>query len=121
VPNRNDGDPKLVGANRVRVVPGTKLAAIVGDGEHDEGFFCNYEVNPDFVPRFAGAGLRINALGGRGELRGIELTNHPFFMGTLFQPQLTSKRTGKPHPVITSYLEVIRSHCDTEAAPPGPS
>ncbi|MBV9608038.1 MAG: hypothetical protein JO187_00650, partial [Acidobacteria bacterium] len=69
-----------------------------------EGFFCNYELNAEFAPRFAVAGLRPNATSARGEVRGVELPEHPFFIATLFQPQLTSARTGKPHALIAAYL-----------------
>jgi CTP synthase (UTP-ammonia lyase) len=106
VEHRGDGDPKLVGQNKVTVLPGTRLGDVMGVGDHDEGFFCNYEVNADFVPRFA-AGLRPNALGMRGELRGVELPEHPFFIATLFQPQLTSSYTGNPHGLIVGYLRAI--------------
>lgn len=108
VPGRGANDPKLVGQNIVRVVKGPRLAEIMGEGEHEEGFFCNYEVNPEFVPRFAAAGLRINALGPGGELRGVEIPQHPFFLAMLFQPQLTSKKTGRPHPLITGYLRSVQ-------------
>jgi CTP synthase (UTP-ammonia lyase) len=109
VAHRGVDDPKLVGQNKIRVLPGTRLAECMGAGDHDEGFFCNYEVNADFVPRFAGGGLRANALGPQGELRGVEMPEHPFFVGTLFQPQLTSNHTGKAHALIVAYLRAIAS------------
>ena len=107
VTHRGPADPKLVGQNKVRVLPGTRLAECMGAGDHDEGFFCNYEVNAEFVPRFAAGGLSPNALGPEGELRGVELREHPFFVATLFQPQLTSNHTGKPHELIIAYLRAV--------------
>lgn len=89
------------------MLPDTRLAEHMGPGDHDEGFFCNYEVNAEFVPRFAEAGLRPNALGPQGELRGVELQEHPFFVATLFQPQLTSNYTGKPHALIVEYVRRV--------------
>lgn len=109
VEHRGAGDPKLVGQNKISVLPDTRLAGCMGAGDHDEGFFCNYEVNVEFVPKFTAAGLRPNALGMRGELRGVELPEHPFFIATLFQPQLTSNHTGKPHGLIVGYLRAIGS------------
>ena len=82
----------------------TRLAEIMGAGEHDEAFFCNYQADPAYIPRYVASGVCISAIGPQGELRGIELTEHPFFIATLFQPQLTSKATGKPHPLIVGYL-----------------
>jgi CTP synthase (UTP-ammonia lyase) len=106
--NRAPGKPKLSGHNKVRVIPHTRLAAFMGAGEHAEGYFCNYEANAEFMPRFEAAGLRVDALGPQGELRGIEIPGHPFFIATLFQPQLTSKWSGRPHPLIKAYLLAVQ-------------
>jgi len=107
VPDRRAQDPKLVGANLVRVLPGTRLAGLMGEGPHEEGFFCNYEVNEPFAKDFERAGLTVAALGPHDEMRAVELAGHPFFIATLFQPQLTSKATGAPHRLIQGYLVAI--------------
>lgn len=104
VPQGGSGDPKLVGQNRVNVLPGTRLAEIMGAGDHDEGFFCNYGVNEEFRLRFEAGGLRISAVGAEQEIRAMEMPGHPFYMITLFQPQLTSRVTGKAHPLIQALL-----------------
>lgn len=104
VPQSGPGDPKMVGQNRVSVLPGTRLAEIMGAGAHDEGFFCNYGVNEEFRPRFEAGGLRISALGEEGEIRAMEMPAHPVYVITLFQPQLTSRVTGKAHPLIQALL-----------------
>lgn len=109
VPSRASDEPRLVRRNNVHVLPDTRLAGWMGVGAHGEEFFCNYEPNPEFLPRFAAAGLAINALGDNGELRGVEIAAHPFFVATLFQPQLTSVATGAPHPLITAYLRAAAS------------
>lgn len=105
VPNRAPGAPKLSGENQVRAVPGTKLAAILGTAAIEERFFCNYEVNDAFRPKLEAAGMRASVVGHQGETRAIELATHPFFVATLFQPQLTSKSTGQPHPLICAFLQ----------------
>jgi CTP synthase (UTP-ammonia lyase) len=107
VPNRAPGAPKLSGENQVRAVPGTKLAAILGTAAIEERFFCNYEVNDAFRPRLEAAGMKVSAVGHQGETRAIELATHPFFVATLFQPQLTSKSSGQPHPLIRAFLKAI--------------
>lgn len=116
LPQRNPGDPKLVGQNRVTVLPGTRLAEIMGAGDHEEGFFCNYGVNEDFRTRFERAGLRISAVGPAQEIRAVELTNHPFYVASLFQPQLTSRVTGQPHPLIQAYLRAAAEMAEASAA-----
>ena len=34
----------------------------------------------------------------------------PFFVATLFQPQLTSKRTGRPHPLVIAFAHAASSY-----------
>ena len=109
LPNRAPGAPKLSGEDEVRFVPGTTLHRIFGREISPEGYFCNYEVNPLFETRLAAAGLRISARGPRDEIRAVELPGHRFYVGTLFQPQLTSEANGQPHPLICAYLEAVRA------------
>jgi CTP synthase (UTP-ammonia lyase) len=115
-PHRGPLDPKMVGLNTLRVFPGTRLAEIMGVGEHHEGFYCNYGVNEEFRKRFEASGLRISALGSEGEIRAVENLAHPFYLATLFQPQLTSVATGKPHPLLLEYLRAAARHTATARA-----
>jgi CTP synthase (UTP-ammonia lyase) len=108
VPNRAPGAPKLSGESQVRALPGTRLAGILGTAAIEERFFCNYEVNDAFRPRLEAAGMKISAIGHQGETRAVELTGHPFFIATLFQPQLTSKHSGEPHPLVRAFLQAAR-------------
>jgi CTP synthase (UTP-ammonia lyase) len=39
-----------------------------------------------------------------GNARIVELVSHPFFVATLFLPQLSSE-PGNPHPVIVAFLK----------------
>lgn len=103
VPDRRAGAPKLFGPLRLRVQPGCRLAAIYGGCEIFEEHFCNYEVNPAYHQALENAGLRLAAFDATGELRAVELPGHPFFIATLYQPQLSST-VSKPHPVIVEFL-----------------
>jgi len=38
-----------------------------------------------------------------GEARIVELADHPFFLATLFVPQVSSSPT-QPHPLISAFL-----------------
>lgn len=104
------GGAKLSGRNLVTVLPGTRLAEAMKPGEHQEAYLCNFEPNAEFLPRFAEAGLKPNAQGPQGELRGVEMAEHPFFVATLFQPQLTSKATGRPHPLLIAFIHAASSY-----------
>jgi len=103
VPDRRDGAPKLSGACKLRIKSGSRLAAIYGVCEIEEEYFCNFEVNPAYHERFKAAGLRLAAFDDRGEVRAVELPGHPFFIATLYQPQLSSTDV-RPHPVIVEFV-----------------
>ena len=51
--------------------------------------------------------LRGIQIGGRGQWRieAVELEGHPFYLGTLFQPQMTSLDGGPVHPLVLAFLE----------------
>jgi len=106
LPGRPRGGPAMSGADVVRVVAGTRLAGLYPDAaDLSEEYFCNYETNSAFIPRWeAEAGLRVAARGGAGEMRAFELPDHPFFVATLFQPQRSS-RSERPHPIVLGFLE----------------
>jgi len=103
VADRRNGAPKLSGACLVRIQPGCRLSAIYRSAEIEEQYFCNYEVNPEFRPDFEKAGLRFSAFDENGQVRALELPGHPFFIATLFQPQLSSAKD-MPHPIVTEFL-----------------
>jgi CTP synthase (UTP-ammonia lyase) len=103
VPNRNPGDPKLVGPIAgIRIQPGTMLHSIYGGADAVEEHFCNYEVNAEYVSRFEAAGLRLAAWGPQGELKAFELPTHRFFVAMLFQPQRARQQ---PHPVVMVFVK----------------
>ena len=51
-------------------------------------------------------GLRTSAVDDTGEVRAIERVDHPFFIGTLYQPQLSSTPDA-PHPIWVAFVEVV--------------
>ncbi len=109
VPERADGAPKLSGPCRVVIRPGSRLFEIFECGESEEEYFCNYEVNPRYLPDFEAAGLRLVAFDDNGEVRAVELSGHRFFIATLFLPQ---DRAEQPHPLVLAYLEAARQCCE---------
>ena len=66
-------------------------------------YYCNYGFNEKYRKEFESRGCIITAVSKEGNVRGFEIKGHPFFIGTLFQPALTS--TGeKPDPVIVEFV-----------------
>lgn len=102
-------DCSLVEANEtISILPGTKLYSIVKKEHCTEQYHCRYGINPQFRHLLAGSALHFNARGQNGEVRGIELDNHPFFIATLFQPERSALR-GERHPVIQAFLSAAAS------------
>jgi CTP synthase (UTP-ammonia lyase) len=90
-------------ADRVKIVPGTRLASLMRCAESLEQFWCSFGVNPIYAPCLAGGGLTISALDASDNIRAVELPAHSFFIGTLFIPQLSSTER-QPHSVIVGFL-----------------
>ncbi|MET0410191.1 MAG: hypothetical protein ABW217_02795 [Polyangiaceae bacterium] len=97
------GAPRLTGTGRVLPAPDTLFAALCGDAPLDGEYFCSFETNRAFLPRWLGAGLVVSGRDPQGELRAFELPSHRFFVATLFQPQLSS-RPARAHALIEGYL-----------------
>jgi CTP synthase (UTP-ammonia lyase) len=104
MPDRSAGTPNLHGAAAIRLLRGTRAWEIYGRDEVSERYFCNYEVNPAYREALEGAGLALSGFSESGDVRVAELPAHPFFIATLYQPQLSSE-AGKPHPLIVAFVE----------------
>jgi CTP synthase (UTP-ammonia lyase) len=108
LPGRQPGKPSMSGADRVRLIAGTRLADLCRAPDLSEEYFCNFEANAAFIPRWeAEAGLRVAARDERGEMRAFELPDHPFFVATSFQPQLSS-RSERPHPIVAGFVRACQ-------------
>ena len=93
----------LVGEERsVTAVPGTRLAELCGTEPFTGFHWCNYGLDPDYVDRLEAAGLVINAHADDAGVEGVELPGHPFFLATLFQPQVGNAARGELHSVVAA-------------------
>jgi CTP synthase (UTP-ammonia lyase) len=64
---------------------------------------------------YAHSALRIVGVDAAGEGRIIELPTHPFYIATLFFPQLRSVAE-QPHPLIVAYLQAASSPSSSKSA-----
>ena len=88
----------------IRLIAGTRLAAWYGKPTAIEGYHCNYGVSPGWEARLQDGPLRIAARDETGEIRAVELDEHPFFVATLFQPE-RSALSDADHPLIQAFVE----------------
>jgi CTP synthase (UTP-ammonia lyase) len=88
----------------VEILPNTLTHKAYGIESAAEVYRCRYGLNPAYRHDFFNAEMVVSGFDADGEVRIVELDEHPFFIATLFVPQLRSKPED-PHPLITSYLE----------------
>lgn len=94
----------LIGAQgRVIASRGSRFAAFLGGAESVEEFNCNYGVRRDLEGVFDGSSLEFVARDQEEQPRAFLLADHPFFVGTLFQPERRALR-GSLHPVVRAFL-----------------
>ena len=99
----------------VMVVPGTLAAKITGPGRRTERYHCAYGLNPAYLDALTCGGLRFSGFDDSGQVRIMELPGHPFFFGTLFQPELDGDGT-HPHPVIVALAAAAAEHATASPA-----
>jgi CTP synthase (UTP-ammonia lyase) len=100
----------LVGEDRaVLPVPGTRLAAIFGETAFLGSHWCRFGANPELLGRMGQHGLRTNAWNADGVAEGVELEGHPFFVATLFQPQMHAEASTRLSPLIRAWVDAANA------------
>jgi CTP synthase (UTP-ammonia lyase) len=85
----------------VKLDPASRLYG--GATAVQEQYYCNFGLNPDYREQLDAAGFRITGVDADGDARMFELDDHPFYVATLFVPQMRSS-PGRPHPVVTAFV-----------------
>jgi CTP synthase (UTP-ammonia lyase) len=96
--------PRIAGRKRVLLTAGSRAAAIYSAQEAHEEFHCSNELNRRYQPMFEKSDLKISGVGDEGEARIVELSGHPFFVGTLYLPQ-NAALNGQSHPLIDAFVQ----------------
>jgi CTP synthase (UTP-ammonia lyase) len=99
----------LVGkALEVNLVPGSLAASLYRAESVIEQYYCNFGINPDYADELQAHDLKVSGLDSDHEIRIVELVDHPFFIGTLFVPQMRSTLE-QIHPILTGFVQAARS------------
>ncbi|EXU74904.1 CTP synthase C-terminal region-related (seleno)protein [Erwinia mallotivora] len=72
--------------------PDTVIARAYGRLTTHEGYHCNFGMNADFIAELRDFPLVISAWDSEGDVRGIELPQHKYFVATLFQSERAALR-----------------------------
>ncbi|MGW1772026.1 CTP synthase C-terminal region-related (seleno)protein [Streptomyces sp. NPDC002104] len=95
---------------------GSRLASVYPGRESTvETYHCKYGLNPDYEDTILDSDLRISGWDAEKAPRAIELPDHPFFIGSLFQPELSST-ADELHPLIRGFLAAVAARAGSGAA-----
>jgi CTP synthase (UTP-ammonia lyase) len=71
----------------VRLAPYKRIADAYGTLDLLEDYRCRYGINSEFIDALLEGDLIPSGHDSAGDLRAVELLDHPFFVATLFQPE----------------------------------
>ncbi|MFI8104948.1 hypothetical protein [Streptomyces sp. NPDC086023] len=98
----------------VRVAPGSLAESVLGAERSVERYHCNYGPAPRHLPALRQHGLVLSGRDEDGQVRIAELPGHPFFLATLFQPELYGDGS-RPHPVVRALAAAAVEHARARA------
>ncbi len=102
---RDYGGTMRLGAWECKIQPGTLTKKLYKKTRIWERHRHRYEFNNEFMQKFLTNGLKVSGTSPDGKLvEIIELSDHPFFIGTQFHPELKS-RPLDPHPLYLGFIE----------------
>jgi CTP synthase (UTP-ammonia lyase) len=94
-------------SGEILLTEGTRLYQAYEKSRITEGYHCNYGLNREYEPLLFGGSLRPTAHDLSGEVRGVELSGHPFFVAVLFQPERAAIR-GEVPPLVASFVAAFQ-------------
>ncbi|MEE1823359.1 hypothetical protein PUR61_14330 [Streptomyces sp. BE20] len=98
----------------VHITSGSLAARVLGTTRTLERYHCAYGLNDAYLEQLRTHGLRFSGVDDSGELRILELPGHehPFFLASLFQPELAGDGT-QVHPMIRALATAAVGHAAT--------
>jgi CTP synthase (UTP-ammonia lyase) len=79
--------PLVEATEQLDLQPGTAIAQAYGRLGIEESYHCRYGLAPQWAPQLLDGPLRASAVDRSGQVRAVELADHPFYIATLFQPE----------------------------------
>lgn len=79
------------------------------DSEEIEGnYFCSYGLNADYKFVFEQSEFLVSGFDSKNAIRILELKDHPFFISTVFVPQVDSS-IDNPNKLITEFVRAVNN------------
>ncbi|BCY06556.1 hypothetical protein [Actinoplanes sp. L3-i22] len=99
----------------VDLVSGSLVERLLGSSRTVERYHCSYGLSPAYLDLLAAHGMRFTGHDQTGEVRVAELPAHPFYLATLFQPELAGDG-GLAHPLIRGFAQAASALTATQHA-----
>lgn len=103
-------------SGRVFFTPGSRVAEAYGADHAVETYHCRYGISPHYASRLDSGPLRVTGRDEAGEIRVVELDEHPFYVGTLFQPERAALTDQAP-PLVCAFLRAAAAGTGSTARP----
>ncbi|MFE1310844.1 hypothetical protein [Streptomyces sp. NPDC058755] len=100
----------------VALEPGSLARSVIGADRTVERYHCAYGPSRH-LDTLRAHGLRLSGHDEGGQVRVAELPGHPFFLATLFQPELSGDGS-RPHPVVRALARAAVEHAGRAARLP---
>jgi CTP synthase (UTP-ammonia lyase) len=92
----------------VTIEPGSLAQSVIGSERTVERYFCAYGPSRH-LDTLRAHGLRFSGHDEDGHVRIAELPGHPFFLASLFQPELSGDGS-RPHPLVRALARAAVEH-----------
>ncbi|WP_214411633.1 CTP synthase C-terminal region-related (seleno)protein [Sphaerisporangium fuscum] len=93
----------------VRVTAGSLAEKVLGADRRMERYHCSYGLNQSYLGLLREHGMSFTGFDDDGQARIAELAEHPFFLCTLFQPELAGDGA-RPHPIVRAFAAAAAAH-----------
>lgn len=93
----------------VVIDPDTLAQSLIGTEKTVERYICAYGPSARHLDTLHAHGLRFSGRDEEGNVRIVELPGHPFFLGTLFQPEQYGDGS-RPHPIVRALARAAVAH-----------
>jgi len=93
---------------QIQIRSSSRLRDIYKIDAAEEQYNCGFGVNKEYLQIFDGSDMSFTGFDVEGDPRALELDNHPFFIGTAYQPE-RSALSKENHPLITAFLQAASS------------
>ncbi len=95
-------------ADTIDLRAGSQVAGLYGQLNIEEQYHCGFGVNQHYLPLFDDSDFQFVGFDQEGDPRVFELSYHPFFIGTAYQPERAALK-GENHALIAAFVGAIHS------------